>query len=776
MLQRHARRQRWSWLSASSLCGGLQAADGSSPSVLFEPGLMLLLGIAALVALTVILGVIRRRREQRAYVEALRRREDRLQLSLWGSGDGFWDWNIADNELHREGLDRVLGMSESSLVVDLEDWKTGEVHPDDLPAVNDRIFQHIKGHTDHYESEHRLRSPNGQWVWVLARGKVAERDAQGVAIRVSGTVRNIEQERRQQHDARVAAEVIRTMSEAVAVLDQQGRFSQVNPAFEEVTGYPASELIGRAWDQLECDSNDPAQQQQRDAAMAQRCRTGQERLLATSVTQVRDHDSEAPYFIVVQNDITERYRSEQELRFLANYDPLTGLANRTLLMQRVGSALEEAKVGQTGLALLFMDLDRFKQINDSLGHAVGDELLRAVGARMRAALPFGTFLARQGGDEFTILLEGDADAATCETIARSLLQAFRLPIRVRGNEVSVTPSIGIAQFPTHADNPADLLRFADGAMYAAKSAGRNTFRFFQHEIASGSRISVALEQCARVADGLGEFRLHYQPIYCVYTRRPLAVEALLRWSHAELGEVGPEVFVPLLEESGSIVNVGRQVVREALRQIAAWRREGLPTLKVAVNLSTLQLLRAELCSDIHAALAEAGLPGRALELELTETLLMSNPEQAIRTLAELKGLGVSIAVDDFGTGYSSLSYLKRLPIDKLKIDREFIGDLQKDPDDAVIVETILAMARALQLRATGEGVEEPAQLRFLENHRCEEVQGFLLCRPLPADDCLRELLRAQAAADAAHGRGGWHEAEYGEEEEETPPQLASRSQ
>ncbi|MCB1641907.1 MAG: PAS domain S-box protein, partial [Xanthomonadales bacterium] len=380
MLQRHARRQRWSWLSASSLCGGLQAADGSSPSVLFEPGLMLLLGIAALVALTVILGVIRRRREQRAYVEALRRREDRLQLSLWGSGDGFWDWNIADNELHREGLDRVLGMSESSLVVDLEDWKTGEVHPDDLPAVNDRIFQHIKGHTDHYESEHRLRSPNGQWVWVLARGKVAERDAQGVAIRVSGTVRNIEQERRQQHDARVAAEVIRTMSEAVAVLDEQQRFRQVNPAFEQANGYSSTELIGQPWSMLNSPRNDAERIRERERAMTegrrwrgdcwQRGHSGVDLLFATNIVQARDRDSEAPYFVIVQNDISDRFRTEQELRFLANYDPLTGLANRTLLMQRVAAALPEAARNQQRIALLFMDLDRFKQINDSLGHTV----------------------------------------------------------------------------------------------------------------------------------------------------------------------------------------------------------------------------------------------------------------------------------------------------------------------------------------------------------------------------------------------------------------------
>lgn len=739
-----------SWPALLHASSGTEWLSESLPWLLLITGLLVIWLLAY--------GAVRRRRQYRIFVEDLRRREDRLKLSLWGSGDGFWDWDIASNELHREGLDRVLGLAESTAVIDLEDWKTGQVHPDDLQAVNDRIFRHINGETEYYESEHRLRTPNGTWVWVLARGKVVERDEQGTAVRVAGTVRNIESERRQQHEARVASEVIRTMTEAVAVLDQERLFRQLNPAFEQASGYVAADLLGRPWSLLDSPRNSEATLASREEAMSagrrwrgdlwQRARKGGELLFATNVVQARDRDSEAPYYVVVQNDITARYRSEQELRFLANYDPLTGLANRTLLMQRVAAALSEAQQLDRRLALLFMDLDRFKQINDSLGHAVGDELLKAVGQRMRAALPANAFLGRQGGDEFTILLGEPCGSAECERLAVELLRAFGEPILVRGNEVPVTPSIGIAQFPDHADNAADLLRFADSAMYAAKAAGRNTFRFFQHEMASGTRLSVALEQSARAAEGLGDFRLHYQPIYCIRSRRPLAVEALLRWSHPQLGEVGPDVFVPLLEESGSIVNVGRQVVREALRQVACWRSDGLPQLKVAVNLSTLQLLRTELCADIRAALAEAELPGEALELELTETLLMSNPEQAIRTLTDLKALGVSIAVDDFGTGYSSLSYLKRLPIDKLKIDREFIGDLLRDPDDAVIVETILAMAQSLQLRATGEGVEDPEQLRFLADKGCEEVQGFLLCRPLPASECEGALRQAHSAVVA----------------------------
>lgn len=714
--------------------------------------------LATLVFLLAVVSINKRRQQSRAYIAALRQREDRLKLSLWGSGDGFWDWDIASNEIHREGLDRVLGMSETHAVMDLSDWKAGQVHPDDLQAVNDRIYQHVNGHVDYYESEHRLRSAHGTWVWVLARGKIVERNKNGGPIRVAGTVRNIESERQQQHDARVSTEVIRNMSEAVAVLDEHLCFRQVNPAFEHANGYSDNELLGQPWSLLNSPRTDEKVYLDRSESLAQRdrwrgdCwqrgRSGVDLLFATNIVQARDRETEAPYYVVVQNDITERHRTEQELRFLANYDPLTGLANRNMLMQKVAAALPAAKRAGTRIALLFMDLDRFKQINDSLGHTVGDELLKAVGERMRASLPSNAFLARLGGDEFTILLSEPCSMEDCEEIAGGLIVAFAEPIQVRGNEVPVTPSIGIAMFPDHADNPADLLRFADGAMYAAKAAGRNAFRFFQQEMSSGSRLSVALEQSARHNDGLNDFSLHYQPIYCADSMRPVCVEALLRWSHPELGVVGPDVFVPLLEESGSIVNVGRNVVREALRQVSHWRRTDFPDLRVAVNLSTLQLLRLELCADIRSALEEAQLPGNALELELTETLVMSNPEQAIRTLSELKSLGVSIAIDDFGTGYSSLSYLKRLPIDKLKIDREFIGDLQDDPDDAVIVQTMLAMTKALNIRATAEGVETPAHLHFLREHRCEEVQGFLLCRPLPADRCTDALAEAMRVAQS----------------------------
>lgn len=699
-----------------------------------------------------------RARQRKAYVDAMRQREDRLKLSLWGSGDGFWDWDIDSDSIHREGLDRVLGHPDSSQVMDLANWKTGEVHPDDLPLVNARMQRHLSGETDYYESEHRLRNAKGQWVWVLARGKVAEREASGQPRRVAGTVRNIEAQRRQQHDARVASEVIRNMTEAVAVLDQDLCFRQVNPAFEAASGYRADGLIGKPWSLLYSPLHGPNFYQAREQALNssgrwhgecwQRGKDGGDLLFATEAVQARDRETEAPYFVVVQNDITARKRTELELRYLANYDPLTGLANRTLLMQQIGLALPSARAQGRRLAMLFMDLDRFKQINDSLGHAAGDELLRAVGERMRIRLPANAFLARQGGDEFTILLDGLHDIEQAEEVASALLVAFAEPISVRGSEVQVTPSIGIALFPDHAGKPEDLLRFADAAMYAAKAAGRNTFRVYQHAMASHSRLRIALEQSARRVEDLNDFHLVYQPIYRIEDRKPVAVEALLRWSHPELGVVGPDVFVPLLEESGQIVNVGRHALRWALRQLADWRRRGLPDLRVAVNLSTLQLLRAELPMEIRQVLSEVGLSGDALELELTETLLMSNPEQAIRTLTELKAVGVAIAVDDFGTGYSSLSYLKRLPIDKLKIDREFIADLSDDPDDATIVQMIIAMAQALKIRATAEGVETEEQLKFLSQHRCEEAQGFLLCRPLLANACYDVLVGANASHHA----------------------------
>lgn len=687
------------------------------------------------------IGFNRRRQRRRAYIEALRLREDRLKLSLWGSGDGFWDWDLQSNQIHRDGLDRILGLSDSEMVMDIGDWKAGEVHPDDLPKVNERIFRHVHGQTEHYESEHRLRAANGEWVWVLARGKVVERDAAGNARRVAGTVRNIEPQRRAQHEARIATEVIRTMSEAVAVLDESFCFQQCNLAFERASGFVASELRGLPWSTFDSSKHDPAFYRLRcDALMKhgrwrgecwQRDRKGDEYLFAVDAILTRERETDAPYVVLVQNDITARKLAEVELRHLASFDQLTGLANRTALMQELHQRLSEARVRGAPIAMLFIDLDRFKQINDSLGHAAGDELLRAVGQRLVSHLPQLAFVARQGGDEFIVLLDDSAGARQASDVAHRLLAAFAAPLEIRGSDVKITPSVGISLYPEHADNAEDLMRFADAAMYAAKSEGRNTVVVFRDELASHGKLRLALEHSVRRGPDFADFAVHYQPILRLSDRQPIAVEALLRWHTAD-GQVSPSVFVPLLEESGSIIEVGRFVLHEALRQVAHWRRSR-PEFRVAVNLSTLQLLRSELTSEIRHALEAAGVPGSALELELTETLLMSNPEQAILTLSELKALGVIIAVDDFGTGYSSLSYLKRLPIDKLKIDREFIRDLIEDPDDAVIVETMLAMAQALKIRATAEGVENEAQLAFLAEHGCQEAQGFLFSRPLPAE-------------------------------------------
>ncbi len=686
--------------------------------------------------------VFRRRRQRRlAYVDALRLREDRLKLSLWGSGDGFWDWDLRTNTIHREGLDRVLGMPRSEMEMDLSDWKTGEVHPDDLPKVNERIFRHVHGQAEHYESEHRLRGADGNWIWILARGKVVERDAAGNAQRVSGTVRNIETQRRAQHEARVATEVIRTMGEAVAVLDSEFRFQQCNPAFERMSGYTTTELRGLSWSMFDSTKHDPAFYEQRIGALSrhgqwrgecwQRDRKGDDLLFALDAVMTRDRETDAPYVVLVQTDITARKLAEVELRQMASFDQLTGLANRSALMKELGQRLLEARARNAPVAMLFLDLDRFKQINDSLGHAAGDELLRAVGQRLVSHLPQLAFVARQGGDEFIVLLDDSAGARHAVDVARRLLDAFAAPIDIRGSAVKITPSIGIALYPDHANNVEDLMRFADAAMYAAKGEGRNSIFVYRDSLASHGKLRLELEQSVRRGNGFRDFSVHYQPIFRLTDRTPVAVEALLRWRLLD-EEVSPSVFVPLLEESGLIIEVGRFVLTQALGQLAEWRRAGMHALRVSVNLSTLQLLRAELVGEIRLALESAGLPGSALELELTETLVMSNPEQAIRTLSDLKALGVVIVVDDFGTGYSSLSYLKRLPIDKLKIDREFVRDLIDDADDALIVETILAMADALKIGVIAEGVENEAQLAFLAEHGCTEVQGFLLGRPLPA--------------------------------------------
>ena len=731
-------------LSFAAFSGAAAAADFRPAAIPYEQIALLL---TALLLAWVFWRLVSKRREQEAMMLGqIREREARLNLALWGSGDEFWDWNIRDNSLYRLGANHVLGQG-SLETMSTDDWRSNSIHPDDLPRVQKLLQEHIVGQSELYDSEHRIRGSDGEWVWVRSRGKVVERDAAGNPLRMAGTARDVTVMRRAERERRVALEVLRSMSEAVAVIDLEFCFISVNPSFARITGWSEDEVAGLNSRLLDSSQHGAEfYRRVRDilertghwaGEMWQRRKDNEEFLGWIEMSEVRDSHGLRSHFVAVVNDITDKKRAEQELRYLANYDTLTGLPNRALLSERLGRAIVRARRQETRVAVLFLDLDRFKDINDSLGHAAGDRLLKAAATRLQATVGGSDTVARLGGDEFTLVLEDVESLAAVETMARDILFAFSTPLEVdERHDVSITPSLGISLYPDHALVPTDLLKFADTAMYQAKAEGRNTYQIYNETMDAEARRRAAIIAALRKALERREFRLVYQPRMSLADGNITGVEALLRWHSADLGEISPSVFIPLAEESGLIVAIGEWVLAEACSQLRAWRQQGLVDLCVGVNVSVLQLLRGNLTAFLGKVLSDTGVPANRVELELTESMVMQNAEQSTAKLNELRQVGVSLAIDDFGTGYSSLVYLKRLPIDTLKIDKEFVDDLTRDPDDEAITSTIITMGHSLGLNVIAEGVETELQLDYLRAQGCDEIQGHWLSRPLAAEHCL----------------------------------------
>jgi len=435
----------------------------------------------------------------------------------------------------------------------------------------------------------------------------------------------------------------------------------------------------------------------------------------------------------------ERAAQEERIRHQAYHDALTGLPNRASFTEHLEEAMRRAKRAGWPLAILFLDLDLFKRVNDSMGHDAGDRLLRVAAERIRRAVREADLLFRMGGDEFTVLLEDVRGPEEAAMVASRVLEAIAEPLSLQHHEIAVTSSIGIALYPRDDAVGERLVKAADTAMYRAKELGRNRYAFFAPEMNERVESQMAIEAALRRALKNEEFALYFQPRICAATGRATAAEALLRWKHPEWGLVEPARFVPLLEETGLIVPVGAWVLAEACRQAQAWQAAGLAPLRVSVNLSSRQFRSEALCDAVSEALRASGLSPQLLELELTESLLVENVEHAMGVMGRLKAIGTALSIDDFGTGYSSLGYLKRFPIDSLKIDRSFVRDIATSPKDAAIVKAISALARSLGLGLTAEGVEEPWQVEFLRARHCTEMQGFLFSRPLPVE-ALREAL------------------------------------
>ena len=527
--------------------------------------------------------------------------------------------------------------------------------------------------------------------------------------------------------------------------DAELKFTYISDSVEAAAGFSPSLLLGRR--RLSNDASvAPADSEAayeacvegrkafRDFTYALTRPDGVVRHIRISGEPVFDEGGNFQGYRGVGRDVTLDKQAEEKVRELARFDSLTGLPNRNMFLGELDRAIARGRRHDAPFAVYFIDLDRFKTINDTLGHSAGDDLLKAMAARLRGAVRDNDLVARLGGDEFVVLLEGDANAADLSAIAHMLLAAIGEPMMLQKHRFLVTGSIGIALYPSDGEDAATLLKHADAAMYLAKEKGKNNVQFYTAELAEMAARHFELESALQLALSRDELFLHYQPKIDIASGRMVSVEALLRWNHPTRGLVPPLDFIPLAEERGLIVPIGRWVIQAACRQIRDWRVQGIVTPPVAVNLSARQFASEALVADIREAMAVNGVAAADLEVELTESVLMADPDRANDVLQQLHVMGVRISIDDFGTGYSSLSYLKRFPAQTVKIDRSFIHGLPSDADDLAITEAVIAMAHSLGLNVVAEGVETAEQLASLRALGCDEAQGFLLGRPVEASE------------------------------------------
>ena len=612
---------------------------------------------------------------------------------------------------------------------------------EDLASAREYSTRLQGGEMRSYVREKRYVRKNGELMWVSLSLSVVQ-DADGRPSHVVSVIDDITQRKRAEEDLRLASEAIAATAEGILITDAERRIVSVNRAFTRITGYEPHEVIGATPEMLSSGRQDGGLHSEIWEQLAHsghwqgeiwnRRKNGEAYAELMTISAVKSGDDSITHYVGVFNDISPLKEYEARLEYLAHHDALTGLPTRPLLRDRVEVAITHASREGTRLALLFVDLDRFKLINDSLGHEVGDQLLQAVSLRLKESLRESDTVSRHGGDEFLVLLPSLNSVQDAGRVAEKLIEEVALPHELDRHEVIITGSIGIAVYPENGRDLDMLLRNADAAMYAAKQAGRNRYQFYSESMNAQAADRLMLEHELRHALDRGELYAVYQPQVNLASGQVVGVEVLMRWQHPRLGTVPPSRFIPVAEESGQIVALGEWILREACRQRSDWRDRNLMSAPVAVNVSAIQLRQANFVGTLQAILEETGLDPTCLELEVTETLLMQGTEAMVSKLHELHRMGVRLALDDFGTGYSSLSYLRQFPLDRMKIDQCFVRDLPDNDDAAVITEAIATLGRALGLRVIAEGVETEPQADFLRDTWCQDAQGYLYCKPLPA--------------------------------------------
>ncbi len=579
-------------------------------------------------------------------------------------------------------------------------------------------------------------------------------DVSGTLVQFVATQRDVTARHAAKHKLLLAARVFEEGSEGVIITDASQRIIKVNPAFTEISGYSEAEVLGHRPSILSSGRHDPSFYRQMWHAVDtcgqwqgeiwNRRKDGSVYPLRLALRRIVGNDGQTTHYVASFSDLTPRKAAEESIWRLANYDATTGLPNRALLRDRASRVLEQSRLDGAPTALMYLDLDQFKKVNDSLGHRIGDRLLVEVANRFRTALREQDTLSRVGGDEFVMLLPG-AGVRDAARVARQLLELASRPFQIDAHELTITPSIGVAIFPFDGGDYDALCTSADVAMYRVKDTGRNDFCFFTADMQAQCTRALLLDNLLRRAVERGELALHYQPQCALRDGSIAGVEALLRWNSRELGAVPPQEFIPIAEGSGLIIPIGEWVLASALAQMRRWLDAGTAPPVVAVNVSAVQFRQAGFPDRVHRLLEEYGVPPGRLELELTESVSTDDPAAAMAVMEALHRHGVRLSIDDFGTGYSSLSYLKQFKVGKLKIDRSFVAHINENPADQAIVGAIIRLANGLGISTIAEGVETPAQMVVLRELGCHEVQGYWIARPFAAED-LPAYVEAHAAS------------------------------
>lgn len=674
----------------------------------------------------------------RAAQQELRASEERFRLVTRVTSDVIWDWNIETDETwHNEGLQQTFGYTDSKQVTA---WME-HIHPADRRRVEDGIREHVRSGEGFWEARYRLRRGDGGYAHVYDRGLVL-RDASGKPLRMVGAMVDITRETLAEEKLKLNASAMEAAAEGMLILDADLHILAFNPAYLAILGHKPENVLGKQWRFM----TDPHVGDTRRHMILEAVHTighwrgeldagrpdGQVRPVLLGLSTVRDAEGAICNYIAVISDLSLLRHYQQQAAFLTGHHPLTGLPTMPVLQERLAASLHTAGQSRNSVALLEVDLDGFKLVNDALGRTTGDDLLRQFSRRLLQVPGAKDAVFHTGSDSFVVLLEAQAVVVEATGFAERLLKLLEQPFTSGNNEAYLSACIGVAVFPDHGGEGEALLKHADVALNRAKLRGPNAWELYAPQMSEAAAELMLLGSRLRHAIERGEFTLNYQPFVDMRSGRIVGVEALLRWQQPELGLIPPARFIPVAEQTGLITPLGEWVLGEACRQMRRWHEQGLSELQLAVNISARQLRQPDFVARVRRALQETGLPPQALVLEITESVMVENPERVQAFFAELHRLGVEIAVDDFGTGYSSLSYIRDYRVDYIKIDRSFVSDLAVTHPESSLARAIVAMAKTLGVRVIAEGVETETQQEFLRQLECEQGQGYLYAYPQPA--------------------------------------------